>query len=144
MVFWLAIVRRLLGGRNLQRHARVAPAAEAALATETDQAAVPFVDVVHPQATRPTRTLVLPGQTMAFTDTPIYARTNGYLKQLVFRHRRPCAAGGQLLAQIETPGTRPAVAPGAGATGADAGRSDQAEANMELAKITSRPHREPA
>jgi RND family efflux transporter MFP subunit len=45
---------------------------------------------------------VLPGQTMPFTDTPIYARTNGYLKRWYFdigAHVRQ----GQLLAQIETP-----------------------------------------
>ena len=76
--------------------------AEASLAVVTTQDAVPFVEVVHPLHNATDQELVLPGQTMAFTDTPIYARTNGYLKRWYFdigAHVRQ----GQLLAQIETP-----------------------------------------
>jgi RND family efflux transporter MFP subunit len=76
--------------------------AEATLAADTVKEAVPTVDVVHPQPAAPDQMLVLPGQTMAFSDTPIYARTNGYLKRWYFdmgAHVRQ----GQLLAQIETP-----------------------------------------
>jgi RND family efflux transporter MFP subunit len=76
--------------------------AEAALATETTEAAVPTVDVIHPQSDAPDQALVLPGQTVAFTDTPIYARTNGYLKRWtsdIGAHVKQ----GDLLAQIETP-----------------------------------------
>ena len=46
--------------------------------------------------------LALPGNTQAFTDTPIYSRTNGYLKNWYFdigAHVRK----GQLMAEIETP-----------------------------------------
>ena len=46
--------------------------------------------------------IVLPGTTQAFIDTPIYARTNGYLKQWyvdIGAHVQQ----GQLLAEIETP-----------------------------------------
>jgi RND family efflux transporter MFP subunit len=76
--------------------------AEAKLEVDTTQDAVPIVDVVAPQHNATDQELVLPGQTMAFTDTPIYARTNGYLKHWYFdigAHVRH----GQLLAQIETP-----------------------------------------
>jgi RND family efflux transporter MFP subunit len=76
--------------------------AEASLAIVTTQDAVPVVDVVNPGHDATDQELVLPGQTMAFTDTPIYARTNGYLKRWYFdigAHVRQ----GQLLAQIETP-----------------------------------------
>jgi RND family efflux transporter MFP subunit len=76
--------------------------AEATLATDTIDQAVPIVDVVHPGNDATDQELVLPGQTTAFTDTPIYARTNGYLKKWYFdigAHVRK----GQLLAQIETP-----------------------------------------
>jgi RND family efflux transporter MFP subunit len=76
--------------------------AEAELADDTTQEAVPIVDVVSPRHDATDQELVLPGQTMAFTDTPIYARTNGYLKHWYFdigAHVRQ----GQLLAQIETP-----------------------------------------
>ena len=44
-------------------------------------------------ATLPISHLVLPGQTTAFIDTPIYARASGYLKALEFRHRRARPAG---------------------------------------------------
>ena len=76
--------------------------AEASLATTTAETAIPIVDVVHPQAGAPDQELTLPGQTVAFTDTPIYARTSGYLTHWYFdigAHVRK----GQLLAQIETP-----------------------------------------
>jgi RND family efflux transporter MFP subunit len=76
--------------------------AEASLSVTTTAAAVPIVDVVNPQNDASDQELILPGQTMAFTDTPIYARTNGYLKRWYFdigAHVRQ----GQLLAEIETP-----------------------------------------
>jgi RND family efflux transporter MFP subunit len=76
--------------------------AESKLARDTQQEAVPIVQVVHPEPAAPDEKLVLPGQTIAFTDTPIYARTSGYLKRWYFdigaRVRQ-----GQLLADIETP-----------------------------------------
>src|ERR1700739_9799 len=58
--------------------------AEASLATTTVETAIPIVDVVHPQAEAPDPELTLPGQTVAFTDTPIYARTSGYLTHWYF------------------------------------------------------------
>jgi RND family efflux transporter MFP subunit len=76
--------------------------AEATLARQTRQQAVPIVQVVRPQASAPDQELVLPGQAQAFTDTPIYARTSGYVKRWYFdigAHVRR----GQLLADIETP-----------------------------------------
>jgi RND family efflux transporter MFP subunit len=76
--------------------------AEARLGVATVQDAVPVVDVVHPSNDATDQELVLPGQTMAFTDTPIYARTNGYLKRWFFDIGAHVHQG-QLLAQIETP-----------------------------------------
>jgi RND family efflux transporter MFP subunit len=76
--------------------------AEASLAVVTTRDSIPIVDVVHPQGNAPDEMLTLPGQTLAFTDTPIYARTSGYLTHWYFdigaRVRQ-----GQLLAQITTP-----------------------------------------
>ena len=54
--------------------------AEEKLARTTSEAAVPSVAVIHPQAGAPNQEIVLPGYAQAFTDTPVYARTNGYLK----------------------------------------------------------------
>jgi RND family efflux transporter MFP subunit len=76
--------------------------AAVSLAVATTQAAVPIVDVVNPQNDAPDQELTLPGQAVAFTDTPIYARTSGYLKRWYFDIGAHVSKG-QLLAQIETP-----------------------------------------
>src|SRR6202050_1172436 len=55
--------------------------ARAALRTETNDLAVPSVSVVHPKVVAPLSEITLPGNIQAFTDSPIYARTNGYLKK---------------------------------------------------------------
>jgi uncharacterized protein HemX len=55
--------------------------ASTTLEKATEQAAVMTVSVVHPETGAPSNELVLPGNTQAFTDTPIYARTSGYLKK---------------------------------------------------------------
>jgi precorrin-4 methylase len=55
-------------------------AAEQALARTTEAAAVPTVTVIHPAAGAPQSEITLPGYTQAFIDTPVYARTSGYLK----------------------------------------------------------------
>ena len=76
--------------------------AEAALAVSTRELAVPVVTVVSPDTRAPDQDLVLPGNTVAFINAPIYARTSGYLKRWYFdigAHVRQ----GQLLAEIETP-----------------------------------------
>ena len=55
-------------------------AAENRLQQATLQAAIPSVNVAHPQPGDRDQELVLPGNTQAFIDSPVYARTNGYLK----------------------------------------------------------------
>jgi multidrug efflux pump subunit AcrA (membrane-fusion protein) len=76
--------------------------AEASLITATDAAAIPSVSVVHPSLGSPSEEIVLPGNAQAFTDTPIYARTNGYLKAWHVDIGATVRQG-QLLAEIETP-----------------------------------------
>src|SRR5260370_6574493 len=68
----------------------------------TEQAAVMTVSVVHPETGAPSNELVLPGGTQAFTDTPIYARTSGYLKKWYYDMGARVKQG-QLLAEIDTP-----------------------------------------
>jgi RND family efflux transporter MFP subunit len=84
----------------LNMHSRTLAASR--LAQSTAQAAIPSVNVVHPQPATRAQDLVLPGSTQAFIDSPIYARTNGYLKSwyvdIGARVRK-----GELLAEIETP-----------------------------------------
>jgi RND family efflux transporter MFP subunit len=76
--------------------------AEAALATETLETAVPFVEIIHPAGDAPDQTLLLPGQTVAYSDAPIYARTSGYLKRWT-ADMGAHVKQGELLAQIEAP-----------------------------------------
>jgi multidrug efflux pump subunit AcrA (membrane-fusion protein) len=81
---------------------RTRVAADAHLAHTTVQAAVPTVNVVYPHGEAPTAELVLPGTIQAFTDAPIYARTNSYLKRWyvgIGAHVKQ----GELLAEIDTP-----------------------------------------
>jgi len=54
--------------------------ARATLKRETEEMAMPTVSVVHPQHTAPSQEVVLPASVQAYIDSPIYARTNGYLK----------------------------------------------------------------
>jgi RND family efflux transporter MFP subunit len=77
-------------------------AAQRALANETERDAVPVVAVVHPTAEKPDEELMLPGSLQAFQESPIYARTSGYLlkwyKDIGSKVRK-----GDLLADIDTP-----------------------------------------
>ena len=81
-------------------HSRVA--AETRLQAITVQASVPSVNVTHPHGGQRAQELVLPGNTQAFIDSPIYARTNGYLKRW-YVDIGARVSKGQLLAEIETP-----------------------------------------
>ena len=73
-----------------------------ALAKETEVDAVPTVSVVHPTAEAPNEELVLPASLQAYEESPIYARTSGYLlhwyKDIGSRVNK-----GELLADIDTP-----------------------------------------
>ena len=76
--------------------------AQADLQQVTAAAAIATVNVVYPKPDAPTDEIVLPGNTQAFTDAPIHARTSGYVKSwhvdIGARVKK-----GQLLAVIETP-----------------------------------------
>lgn len=76
--------------------------ADAALKRATQAAAVPTVAVTYPTASAPSDELVLPGTARAFTDAPIYARANGYLKKW-YVDIGARVTQGQILAEIETP-----------------------------------------
>jgi RND family efflux transporter MFP subunit len=89
-------------GLGIYAGIRARAATEAELARETDAAAVPVVDVIRPTPGAPDQSLVLPGNTQAFSDTAIYARTNGYLKRWYFDIGAHVKRG-QLLAEIDTP-----------------------------------------
>jgi RND family efflux transporter MFP subunit len=67
----------------------------------SNEAAEMAVTVVHPQKASITIP-VLPGQTEAYTDAPIYAQTSGYLKKWYFDIGARVKAGA-ILAEIDTP-----------------------------------------
>ncbi len=72
------------------------------LADQTDQLALANVTVARPQLGEPSQEIVLPGNMFAYVDSPIYARTDGYLKKWFFDIGAHVQKG-QLLAVIETP-----------------------------------------
>ena len=108
-------------------HSRAA--AESRLKQRTEEAAVPTVAVVFPREGAPTQEIVLPGNTQAFSDAPIYARTSGYLKRWFFDIGAHVQKG-QLLAEIETPEVDQQLQQAR----ADL---DTAQANLNIAKITA-------
>src|ERR1700693_6229382 len=76
--------------------------ARTALNKVTDQSAITAVSVVSPKATAPADEIVLPGNVQPYISSPIYARTNGYLKKWYFDIGAHVKQG-ELLALIETP-----------------------------------------
>jgi RND family efflux transporter MFP subunit len=77
-------------------------AAERRLEKVTTADAIPTVSVIHPAVTGVSAEISLPGNTQAFIETPIYARTSGYLKQW-FVDIGQHVTKGELMATIETP-----------------------------------------
>ena len=76
--------------------------ARAALDKETAEMAIPTVSVITPKRGAPTQEVVLPANVQAYIDSPIYARTNGYLKRW-YTDIGARVKAGQLIAEIETP-----------------------------------------
>ncbi len=72
------------------------------LAARTNSMAAPTVSVATAKAGAPVETLILPGNVTAFTDSPIYARTDGYLDHWYFDIGARVKKGA-LLAVISTP-----------------------------------------
>jgi RND family efflux transporter MFP subunit len=76
--------------------------ARTALSSETAQVARQAVSVVPPKRTAPAQEIILPGNVQPFIASPIYSRTNGYLKKW-YVDIGARVTQGQLLAVIETP-----------------------------------------
>jgi len=93
-----AIVLVVLGAFTLfQRRAQYR-----ALAENTEALAIPTVAVTHPTAEVAQEDLVLPGTLQAYVESPIYARTNGYLQKW-YHDIGTRVPKGELLADIDTP-----------------------------------------
>jgi RND family efflux transporter MFP subunit len=100
-----------------------------ALAKETETLAVPSVVVVHAQQEAPQQDLVLPSTLQAYTESPIYARTNGYLAKW-YRDIGSHVEKGQPLADIETPEIDQELMQASAAR-------DQAAAQAQIAKTSA-------
>jgi RND family efflux transporter MFP subunit len=102
--------------------------ANKSLRAETAQVALTAVSVVSPKQTTPAQEIILPGNVQPYITSPIYSRTNGYLKKWYFDIGAHVKQG-QLLAVIETPEVDQQL---------QQARSNlqTARANLDLASIT--------
>jgi len=73
-----------------------------ALVTATEARSMPTVSLIHPTAAPADEELVLPAALQAFVESPVYARTNGYVKKWYVDIGARVAVG-DLLADIDTP-----------------------------------------
>ena len=94
----------------------------------TAQMAVPSVAVVTPKHTAPAQEIILPGNIQPFITSPIYARTDGYVKKWYFDIGARVKTG-DLLAIIQTPEVDEQLAQARSTLAT-------AQANLELAQIT--------
>ena len=100
-----------------------------ALAKETEKLAVPTVSVTHPIVEPSQEDLVLPSTLQAYVESPIYARTSGYLKKW-YHDIGSRVQKGELLADIDTPEVDQQLSQAR----ADLGTS---QANENLSRITA-------
>jgi RND family efflux transporter MFP subunit len=128
--FGVVIALVIVGGlRLLQRRSQFQ-----ALAENTQVLAVPTVAIIHPTAQPGDEDLVLPGTLQAYVESPIYARTNGYLKK--WYHDIGTRVGkGEILAEIDTPEVDQQL---------QQARADlvTAQANENLSQITAKRYTE--
>jgi RND family efflux transporter MFP subunit len=121
----LFVLFLLLGLYNLMQRR----SDERVLAQQTERMAVPYVAVIHADPLDEDSQLVLPGSLSAYVQSPIYARTNGYVKKW-YKDIGSHVKQGELLASIETPEVDQELAQA---------RADlaTAQANLKLAGITA-------
>ena len=94
----MVVIAGALAGVGILRRTR----ADKALAVRTTELAAPTVIAANPRLGAPVDNFVLPGNVTAYTDSPIYARTSGYLTRWYFDIGARVKKGA-LLAEIATP-----------------------------------------
>jgi RND family efflux transporter MFP subunit len=99
------------------------------LAQQTEKMSVPHVAVIHATPVEAESQLILPGNVQSYVDSPIYARTNGYLKKW-YKDIGSHVKQGDLLAEIDSPEVDAQLAQA---------RADLAtsQANLKLAGVTA-------
>lgn len=128
-IFFLLLAAALALGFYIYSgiHGRLEAASR--LKSVTEEAAVTDVLVVHPKENPPVEEITLPGGTQPYINSPIYARTNGYLVNWFFDIGAR-VKNGDLLAVIDTPEVNRQL---------EQAQADlrTAKANLGLAKITA-------
>jgi RND family efflux transporter MFP subunit len=128
--YWLLLVLGVLVVAGLLTSGiRFRLRAETAVKRETAEVALTPVSIVRPQHLSPKQEVVLPGNVQPYSNSPIYARTNGYVKRWyvdIGAHVKQ----GQLLADIETPEVDQQL-------GQARANLATAEANFNLSQITA-------
>lgn len=102
--------------------------ADASLKAVNAEMAVTSVSIVQPKRAAPAQEIILPGSIQSFISSPIYARTDGYLKKWYFDIGTHVKAG-QLLATIQAPEVDEQLAQARSTLAT-------AQANLKLAQIT--------
>jgi len=102
--------------------------AEANLRAVNAEMAVTSVSVAQPKRAAPAQEIILPGSIQSFISSPIYARTDGYLKKWYFDIGSHVKAG-ELLATIQAPEVDEQLSQARSTLAT-------AEANLKLAQIT--------
>ena len=99
------------------------------LAQQTERLSVAHVAVIHATPVESVPQLILPGNIQSYVESPIYARTNGYLKKW-YRDIGSHVKEGDLLADIDTPEVDEQLSQA---------RADlaTAQANVKLAGVTA-------
>jgi RND family efflux transporter MFP subunit len=98
LVLVLLVVAVILAATGIVPRLR----ARTALQQQTDALAAPDVITAKPTMGQPSQEVALPGNIYAYKDSPLYARTSGYLKKWYFDIGAHVEQG-QLLAVIESP-----------------------------------------
>src|ERR1700722_2753711 len=100
-----------------------------ALAQQTEQMAVPYVSVIRATPIDADSEMVLPGNLKPYVESPIYARTNGYLKKW-YKDIGSHVEKGEILAEIDTPEIDQQLAQ-------SRAELNTAQANLNLSKLTA-------
>ena len=132
-LLWFLVVPALLAcSAFVTAYAR--RATNQTLDVTTRTLALQNVNVIHAELGSPVTDLTVPGTVQAFSESPIYARINGYLRVWnadIGAHVRK----GQLLAVIEAPEVDQELSHARAMLA-------QAQANLQLATVTSARYRE--
>jgi RND family efflux transporter MFP subunit len=125
IVIMVVLILALSGALSLFSRFR----AGRALAKETEIDSVPTVVVVRPIAEKPDEELVLPATLQAYEESPIYARTSGYLLHW-YKDIGSHVSKGDLLADIDTPEVDQELSQARAAR-------QQSSAQLDIAKISA-------